>query len=243
MIGESACFQLLESALAAADADQAEAFSYATDSSLTRFAESVIHQNVAERNAIVSVRAVLGKRIGCARGNQADPDQVTAVARRAHELAAVAAEDEAFVSLPAPQPIAVVSGFASATAASTPEQRAELARTIVEVASAEGCRASGSVSAEMAELAVANSLGVRAYAPVTQASAVLVVSDGDASGYADWRGMDISQLDGRALAEVATRKCVASRGAEPVEPGEYTVILEPAAVGELIMFLSSLAHL
>jgi predicted Zn-dependent protease len=240
MLGEHHSLELLEAALAAADADQAEAFVYRPSSALTRFAESSIHQNVAEDNAIISVRAVLGKRIGCARGNQPTRDEVAAVARRAHDLAQVAAEDPAFISLPVPQPIPPVTSFADATARSTPEQRADIARTIVDVASAAGCRASGSISAESVEIAVANSLGVRAYAPVTTASVVLVVADDESSGYADWRGLDISQLDARALSETASRKCVEGRAAQPVDPGEYTVILEPAAVGDLLGFLGYL---
>jgi predicted Zn-dependent protease len=240
MLGEYRSLELLEVALAAAEADQAEAILYRPSSALTRFAESTIHQNVAEDNVTLSVRAVLGKRIGCARGNQAAAEEAAAVARRARDLAEVAAEDPAFVSLPGPRPISAVCSFAEATARSTPEQRAAIARTIADIASAAGCRASGSISVESTEMAVANSLGVRAYAPISIASVVLVVADDGSSGYADWRGLDISRLDAHALAEAATRKCVEGRGAQPVPPGEYTVILESAAVGDLLNFLGYL---
>jgi len=240
MLGESHSLELLRAALSAADADQAEAFIYAPTSALTRFAESVIHQNVAERNATVSVRAVLGKRIGCARGNQATADEAAGVARRARALAEIAAEDAAFLSLPFPGPIAAVNPFSEATASCTPEQRAEIARAIVEVTDRHGCRASGSISTDAVELAIASSLGIRAYACMTPAAVIVVASREEASGYAEWRGQDISQLDAIALAETATEKCLASRGAEPIEPGEYTVVLEPPAVGDLVGFLGYL---
>jgi predicted Zn-dependent protease len=240
MLGESHCLELLQAALSAAGADQAEVFIYAPSSALTRFAESVIHQNVAERNAMVSVRAVLGRRIGCARGNQATAGEIVEVARRARALAEIAADDPGFVSLPSPGPIATANPFSESTASCTPEQRAGIARAIAEVAGRHGCRASGSISTDAVELAIANSLGIRAYARMTPAAVIVVVSQEGASGYAEWRGQDISQLDAISLAETATQKCLASRGAEAIEPGEYTVVLEPPAVGDLIGFLGYL---
>jgi predicted Zn-dependent protease len=237
MLGESHCLDLVNAALSACECDQTEVMVHSTSSSLTRFAESRIHQNVAEENGLISVRAVLGKKIGCARTNQLTADQARSAARRALDLARIGADDRDFVSLPGPQPIPQVGCFADATAASTPEDRAQAARAIADIAARHGCMASGSIAAQASELAIGSSLGVRAYAPLSQSSLVLVVSDEESSGYADWRGMDISQLDPSGAAETACGKCVAGRGAEAISPGDYTVILEPAAVGELVTFL------
>lgn len=237
MLGEAKCLELLDVALSACDCDQAEVVIDVTNSALTRFAESVIHQNVAETDATVSVRAVLGKRIGCARGNQLGPEAVRSVAQRALDLARVSAEDQHFVSLPEPQPIPKLDSYSGATAASTPEERAESVRTIVQIASDSKCHASGSLSVASGEVAIANSLGVRAYAPVTHSSLVTVVADDDSSGYAEWRGIDLSQLHVKSVAETAADKCVRGRGAEPLEPGKYTVVLEPLAVGDMLFML------
>ncbi|UCC68019.1 MAG: TldD/PmbA family protein [Armatimonadota bacterium] len=237
MLGEAICLELLEAALAACECDQAEAILYSTNSSLTRFADSVIHQNVAEREVMISIRAVLGKRIGCARGNQPTKDEVQSVARRAADLARVSAEDEHFVSLPGPQPLPEVPTYSDATAASTPESRAKAVANIAAIAEKHGGRASGSFAADSAEIAVANSLGLRAYFPATDASLITVIADDDSSGYAEWRGTDLSRLDPEALAHTAARKCVDGRGAEAVPPGQYTVILEPLAVGDMLFML------
>jgi PmbA protein len=238
MLGESTCLALLEAALAACECDQAEAVLYATDASLTRFAESIIHQNVAERNVMISVRAILDKRIGAARGNQLTTEEVQSVARRALDLARVAAADEHFLSLPAPHQVPDVNSFAEATAASTPESRAETVRTIAAVADQHDARASGSLSADHAEIAVANSLGVRAYAPASEARLITVISDDQSSGYAEWRAVDIARLNAPEVAEVAAQKCADARGAESVEPGEYTVILGPLAVADMLFMLA-----
>ena len=238
MLGESKCLELVDAALKACECDQAEVIIWSQDTALTRFADSVIHQNVAEVNAMVSVRAVVGRRIGVARGNQLGADDVRAVARRALDLARVAAPDEKFVSLPGPESYPTVQTYSDATAASTPELRAEAIRSVVAVAEGHGCRASGSLAADKSEIAIGNSLGIRAYTPATDASFITVAADDESSGYAEWRGTDIAQLNAARLAEIAARRCVDGRGAEPIEPGEYTVVLEPLAVGDMLFMLS-----
>lgn len=238
MLGESKCLELVDAALKACECDQAEVIIWSQDTALTRFADSVIHQNVAEVNAMVSVRAVVGKRIGVARGNQLGADDVPAVARRALDLARVAAPDEKFVSLPGPESYPTVQTYSDATAASTPELRADAIRSVVAVAEGHGCRASGSLAADKSEIAIGNSLGIRAYTPATDASFITVAADDESSGYAEWRGTDIAQLNAARLAEIAARKCVDGRGAEAVEPGEYTVVLEPLAVGDMLSMLA-----
>jgi predicted Zn-dependent protease len=238
MLGQSRCLELVDAALKACESDQAEAIIWVQDSALTRFADSVIHQNVAQVNAMISVRAVLGKRIGVARGNQLDADDLRAVARRARELARVAAEDQRFVSLPEPEPYPEVCACSDSTAASTPESRAEAVRAIAAIAANYGCRASGAYAADKSEIAIGNSLGIRAYTPATDASLVTVIADDGSSGYAEWRGTDIGRLAPERVAEIAARKCIDGRGAEAIEPGEYTVILEPLAVGDMLFMLA-----
>lgn len=238
MYGESQCLELAEIALQAAGCDQAEVILHRQESALTRFADSIIHQNVAEANALVSVRAIIGKRIGVARGNQLKPEEIASVARRAVELARVAAEDSAFVTLPGPETYPAVPSYAPATAASTPEFRAEAVRTITDVAARHGGLASGAYAIDRSEITIGNSLGIRAYAPVTDASLVTVVAGDESSGYAEWRGTDIAVLDPIAQAELAARKCVDGRGAEALDPGTYTVVLEPLAVGDMLFMLA-----
>src|SRR5574340_293214 len=192
MLGKDSCLELVEAALAACECDQAEVLLTRTEHALTRFAESVIHQNVAETDAMLSVRAVLGTRVAAARTNQLTPEAAREAARRARDLAAFSAEDPNFVSLPHPQPLPEVTSYYAATAESTPEARAAAVQEAVAIAQREQCLASGSLAAETREVALGNSLGVRAYAPGTEASFVTVVADEASSGYADWYGNDLA---------------------------------------------------
>jgi predicted Zn-dependent protease len=239
MFGQDEILSIAESALKFVEADQAEAIISVEQSALTRFAESVIHQNVAESNLHLTVRAVVGKQIGCATSNRVDAEGLRDVAKRAGLLARSSSPNPAFCSLPSPLPITPAEAFSKATAASTPEERAGAVETMVAIAKKARAIASGSLSVASGELAVASSLGIRAYQPWSHAEAVIIVADeSDASGYGEWQGKDIADFSPRQAAETAAQKCVASRGEKPIEPGEYTVVLEAPAVADLLSSLS-----
>lgn len=238
MLGKESALELLEQAVRHSSADSVEVVIEGDDRQVTRFARSAIDQNMAESNVRVTVRAVLGKRLGYASTNRLGARGILDAVERAEHLASLQAEDPAFVSLPGPAPLPQVRTFHPATAVSSPEQRAEAVASIVRALGSLGCEASGWLSAECSELAVGNSLGIRAYAPLTTARLVLVASSGDASGYAQWEGRDISVLDPSQVAARAGRKCTDSRNPIGLGPGSYPVILEPAAVADMLQTLA-----
>jgi predicted Zn-dependent protease len=133
-----------------------------------------------------------------------------------------------------------VQAFHAATAASDPEGRADVVARVASLARASKCEAAGVFSVSVEELGVGNSLGVRAYQPLTQAQFTAIITDTDASGYAQATSRDIARLDPPGIAQIALRKCLDSRRPSSLAPGEYEVILEPAAVTELILMLGYL---
>ncbi len=223
--------------LAACKADQAEAVVVAKRSALTRFANNVIHQNVAETNLSVSVRAVVGKRLGVASSNDTSPNSLRELARRAAELARLSEETADFVSLPAPQPGGEVAGPAPATVNSTPRQRAEAVGRIIELAAERSLTAAGAYEVEHSRVAVANSLGVHAAWEGSKAHLRTVVTTADSSGFAEAYHRDASALAPEELGRRAVDKAIASAHPQAVEPGAYTVILEEDAVADMVMFL------
>src|SRR5260370_4623078 len=165
------CERVLQMA-AEGGATQAEVLFTGTTSALTRFAINSIHQNVAEENERVSVRAVLGNKIGVVGGNQLDDASLRDLVRRAVAIASVQPENPDFKSLPGPAPIPPApSAYTEATAAFGPEDRAERVRVGVRQAVAPGVDAARAFETSVNQLAVANSLGVRACQPRPQAQA------------------------------------------------------------------------
>ncbi|HEU0168888.1 MAG TPA: TldD/PmbA family protein, partial [Chloroflexota bacterium] len=240
LLGERRLRTLLEGALAACrDADQAEAVILTEDSALTRFASNTIHQNVAERNASVRIRAISGKRMGVATTNSLDAHAIREAAASACAISGFSEPNPEFSSLPSPTPIEAVPGaFSDSTAGVTPRARADAAKRIIRRAEADRLVAAGACSTTTQEVAVANSLGVFAYHPSTAADANLVVMGNSSSGYADLAAVDFASLDFDAMADEACRRATRSANPRGIEPGEYEVVLEPYAVGEMLDYLA-----
>jgi PmbA protein len=121
---EASVHTLLQKVLSYSQAEQTEVAYLGTESALTRFATNHIHQNVAESNAELRVRAVVGQRIGVAATNRLDDESLRRVTEQALEIARVQPVNPEFHSLPAPQPISVAPGYSERTAQFTPEERA-----------------------------------------------------------------------------------------------------------------------
>jgi len=233
--------RLLDSALALSPADETEVSFSATDEALTRFANNAIHQNVAESDATLEVRAVLGKRVGTASTNDLSPDSIKRIVETACEAARHQPENDDFPGLPAPQPIPTINAFDEAVAGATPELRAEAVAAICRAAQRAGGNAAGAYSTTATETAIANSKGVWGYHPGTTVDLTMVVAKEAASGYAHGTHWRLDRVDTEGLGEEAVRKAVtaAQRNPQTLPEGDYTVILEPYAVADLIEQLAA----
>ena len=239
MLEEQDVQALLEKVLGYSKATQTEVLLFATDRSLTRFANNAIHQHVAETNTAVSVRAVLGNKIGVASTNKIDDEALRDVVERATAIASVQPENPEFKSLPGPQPITPVNGYSERTEAFGPEERALGVKVIVDRAVSKGYESAGAFETAIQQVAVANSLGVFANHVGTEAEIhVVVMADAGGSGYAQRASMDAGTFDFEALATEAVEKAGRSRNPVELPIGEYRVVLDSYAVGEMLQYLA-----
>jgi PmbA protein len=239
MLEEQDVRALLEKVLGFSKATQTEALFFGTERSLTRFANNYIHQNVAETNTAVSVRAVLGNKIGVASTNKIDDEALRDVVSRALAIASVQPENPEFKSLPGPEPITPVNGYSEETAACGPEERARGVKVIVDHAVARGFEAAGAFETAVQQVAVANSLGVFAHHLGTEAEAhAVVMADAGGSGYAQRASMHADAIDFEAMATEAVEKAARSRHPVELPVGEYRVVLDSYAVGEMLQYLA-----
>ncbi|HEY9766157.1 MAG TPA: TldD/PmbA family protein, partial [Chroococcales cyanobacterium] len=232
---------ICEKILSASKANQTEILIYSNDAKLTRFADSEIHQNVAESESEVRIRVVLedqGKRIGVASTNQLDEHSLKETLERAIELARFQPENPEFVSLPGPLPFETVASHVERTVRFGAEERAAVAGTVCRKALENKLIASGAFLTAERGILVANSLGTFAHHRGTCAEFSTVVMGEDSSGYADYLSLDAGEVDGEKLALEAIQKALASRNPLSVEPGKYTVFLEEYAVNELLNYLA-----
>jgi predicted Zn-dependent protease len=218
-------------------APQTEVMVTEWDSALTRFANNGIHQNVAERNVEVRVRVVKDGKTGVASINQLNEAAAANVLKRAVAIADLQPRGEV-VPMPGPATARPVNAWSDATAAATPEERADFVQTVCAKAARAGLKAFGAFSTSAAQFAIANSLGVFHHQRSTQATVNSVVMGDAGSGYADRGAIDVRDLDSDELATEVIEKTQRNQNAQPVEPGVYEVVLEEYAVAEMLEFMS-----
>ena len=238
MIGKEKLLKKLGSVLAHSTADQTEIVYIGDEFGLTRFANSFIHQNVYENNCRVLFRSVLGKRVGVASTNSLVDADLKQTLDNSIEIARSRAENPKFPGLPKGSKYKQLATFDRATARCTPMQRAKTVQKVIAEATKNGFTIAGAYSTSSGEIAIVNSLGVRAYQPITAASINMVTMSDTSSGYASVVSRRISNIDFKALAKTAVDKCKLSQNPQALEPGEYEVILEPAAVAEVMEWLN-----
>jgi len=230
---------LAERVLGFAQEDLTEAIVFDEASALTRFTQNAIHQNVAQADTVVRIRTVVDGRTGVVATNDLAEDALRAAVQRSKEMALLAPPDESFAGLAANAQISAPGGaYAPETATASPELRADIAADLIGAAERNGLWAAGYVTTARSGVTIANSAGALVSFDGTYCGLNVKANGADSSGYAEVYANDVAQLDGARAGAVAAEK--ARKSAQPIalEPGLWTVILEPAAFGELLAYLS-----
>jgi predicted Zn-dependent protease len=228
-------------------ADEVEVIFNSSRFALTRFANNIIHQNVEEENAIVSIRTNFGGRTARATANQFDDESLQRAVVASENLARVQAADPDL--LPMPTPVEANSEdraadksvratrFFEETAAITPGDRAAVVQGIVAVAAKHRLTTAGIYSSSESGEGIFNSRGLANWHQQTLAEVSITMLADDSSGWQKSNSPDVSQLDPGRLAETAAQKAVQSAHPREIAPGKYVVILEPAAVLDIVGFI------
>jgi PmbA protein len=237
----SRILDIFERSLKKSKADQTELVCEKEEFYLTRFAESRIHQNIGRADHTLWCRAIIGKKIGIAKTNVLSQESVDGLVKTAVEICSQQVEDLRFTSLVSSPKAQQTAGFFKSTTEYSPLDRAEAVKTIVDIAGRDGLATSGMFQTSQTELMIANSLGTCQQGQVTEAKISVTLSDNaDRSGFAQAFSRDVKNIDFENVANRGVQK--ASRPGELVElqPGTYTVILEPEAVADFLLFLGFL---
>jgi predicted Zn-dependent protease len=228
----------MQTALRASTAEQTEVLLVAQDQELTRFANNLIHQNVAETDVTLTIRAVMGKRQGVATTNNLSDEGIARAVEAAREAALRQPEDPAFQGLPGPHAPDGVRAFDEEAAAYAPEERAQAVGIVCRKAKEQSLTASGAFRTGTLEYALANSLGTVAYHPTTFADYVVTAMSDDSAGRGQASGWKLSDINAETVGDEALGKAMRGHNARKVEPGEYTVVFEPYATEDLVNMLN-----
>lgn len=224
--------------LALSNADQTEIMVWSGRDELTRFTHNMVHQNVAASDVSVRVRAIVGKRTGVATTNALDDGALRETVSRAIEMARLAPEDPGLPRLPSGGAAQAPEGaFVNDTAHATPDVRARMCDAIFKAAEDRGYWCAGFVTTSASGVSIVNSSGARASFDGSDSGVNVKMNAADSSGFAEGYDNDVTRLDAHAIGLTSAQKADESAHPRSVEPGEWTVILEPAAFGELFSYL------
>lgn len=206
-----------------------------------RYARNSVSTSGEASSISLAVTAVFGTRSGTATINELDDESLIKTVRRAEEIAKLAPENAEYVSLLGPQSYQDTTTFYESTAAIDAQYRAKATFESIAVSKDKGVEAAGFLQNSRGFSAIGNSKGLFGYNPSTLVNFSVTVRtpDGSGSGYAQEDANDVSKLNVRAATQRSTQKALASSKARALEPGKYTVILEPAAGAELLRNLIS----
>jgi predicted Zn-dependent protease len=222
-------------------ADEVEVFIAGGRSALTRFANNTITQNVEEENCILSIRSALGGRTARATTNKWDDGSLRHAVASSEALARVQRADPDLLPVPGPEAFdrhgpQPVRAFAE-TAAVGPAERAQAVQKMVAVANKHRLTAAGIFANSESMEAVLNSRGLTAFHAQTSAEASVTMLAEDSSGWQKANVPNVGDLSPERLAELAAEKALDSAHPRELPAGRYTVILEPAAVLDLVGFM------
>lgn len=220
-------------------ADEIEVLFSGGKSALTRFANNIIHQNVAEENYVVSVRTAFGGRTARSTTNKFDDESLRRAVQSSESLARVQHPDPDLLPMPPAggSALPIPTRHFEQTASITPAQRAETVRKIVSIADKHRLTTAGICSTSESVEAVFNSRGLANWHTQSASEISITMLAADSSGWQKANSPNVANLDAAALAEIAARKAFESASPREIPAGKYTVILEPAAVLDIVGFM------
>jgi predicted Zn-dependent protease len=202
-----------------------------------RFADNQMSTAGGITNFTVVIQSSFGKKHAVVTINDISDAALQRAVKQSEDLAKLAPDDpEAMPALPAQQ-YQNVDAYFESVASLTPADRAKAALTALDPARKAGDLATaGFLITNASSTALGNDKGMFAYHRSTNANYTVTVrtKDGTGSGWAGGEHNDWSQLDIGAISQRALEKAKLSKSPVAIEPGRYTVILEPQAVGDLV---------
>jgi predicted Zn-dependent protease len=212
----------------------------ASEQAYTRFANNGITTASFNRRHAVSIHVTRDGRTGSTVVNDLDDSALRAAMKKAEELAAIAPPDPERLSALGPQQYPQVNDFDERTATARSPEMIPHVKTIVEAAMRRKLVAAGLVERSHRVTAIANKTGLFGYhnASDSQLTTTVRMADGSSSGWAGQPSTKLSGIDSAGLAATAIEKCLRWKNPQKLDPGAYTVVLEPTAAGDLVRLMA-----
>ncbi len=231
--------ELSQRILGFAQADNTRVNVFSGIRGFTRTAVNRVTTAGTSDDTTVRITSVFGKRVASADTNQLDDTSLERAVAQSEALARISPEDPEYLPELGEQAFREVDGYYASTGDLTTESRARAASSAIDIVEESDSVAAGFIDVRAGSEAIATSNGLFGYHSQTNVASSLTVRtpDGGSSGWAGDEGADWSSIDSERIAEDAVQKCQDWRNPTPLEPGFYDVILEPTAVGNLMVLM------
>ncbi len=235
LITPEAALEIIESTIAQSQAEDVFVGLSCSESALSRFSENQIGQNITKNKFNLTITSYFGKRSASASTTEFEPEAISETLRRSENLARFAPEDPESVELLPPQTYeSRMPAFDLQTANLSPLARGEIVREVCSLSKDAGINGSGTLSTDVALYAIGNSQGLLVYDRATEADFSFTARQDNGSSWNNRTAWGIEQLPIAEITESVIQKAIASRNPRTIEPGDYTVIFEPAAMSSLL---------
>jgi predicted Zn-dependent protease len=230
---------LTDRALSFSKAEETQVVLTGGDRANVRFARNSVTTSGASSGYSLAIIAKFGQKVGTVTASEFSDASLQRAARNAEEIARLSPDNPEAMPALGPQTYPAVKAFFDDAASATPDWRAGAVRVALDISKEKDVVSAGFVETSAQIQAVATSKGQFAYDRVTAADYNLTArtQDGTGSGWASKSFNQLGLLDPRSLAAAAIDKAARSHNPTAIEPGKYTVVLEPAASVELIQNL------
>ncbi len=226
-----------------AKGDAAEVDLNGGERSGTRWANSTITTNLVQYDRSVSVTIYRGMRGGSATTRDFSDAGLQTLVEAANKALDASRDMASLPELVGAQNYVPVEGASSSIINFGPAERAQMVKDSISVSDKVNTDGSGYIPKTDQTSVTANSKGLFAYYRDAQTGFILTcrMKDGSGSGWAGITGCrEISQINAIAYTEVASQKAVRSQKAKKLEPGRYTVILEPRANARFLSLMTGI---
>ncbi|WOX03901.1 TldD/PmbA family protein [Microbulbifer pacificus] len=239
ILSRSEAKQILDKVLKYSKAEGASAQLTGAETGNIRYARNSVSTSGIVNDIELAVEARFGKKSGIATINEFSDASLEKVMRRAEELAKLSPDNPESMPLLGEQKYLAVDGFSKVTANITPDQRAKAAADSIMAAKKKDVVAAGYLEDARSFAAVANTNGLFGYHASTSANFTVTMrtENGLGSGWAQADVTDFGNMNTASSSGIAIDKAVLSQEARALEPGKYTVIMEPSAVSGLVAFM------
>jgi predicted Zn-dependent protease len=228
--------ELMTRVIALSKADECECNMNGSNEGNIRYARNTVSTAGEVSDVTLAVQSCYGKQTGSATINEFDDASLEKVVRRSEELARLAPENPEHMPNLGPSKYSKVNAWFKSAASVTPGDRAAAAEASIVPSRENKLIASGYLNDAESFSAIMNKKGVFAYhlSSDVNFTATIRTEDGKGSGWVSRDFNDSTKMDTREASAVAIKKAMGSVDAKEMEPGKYTVIMEPAASVQLI---------